>query len=68
MGMFSELNAADNAERLEKILLEAIKSENDNIKEFVKKHLYQWYNWECCESFGIIKANPEIEKEFGNDK
>ena len=65
MGMFSEIAAADNAERLEKILLEAIKSGNNDIKEFAKKHLYRWYIWELGDTFGMVKSNPEIKKEFG---
>lgn len=64
MGMFSEANAADNAQRLEKILLEAIKSGNDGVKEFAKKNLYEWYNWELGETFGYVKPNPEIEEAF----
>jgi hypothetical protein len=64
MGMFSEANAADNAERLEKILLEAIHSGNDGVKEFAKKHLYQWYCLELGETWGAMKENPEIEQAF----
>ena len=62
--MFSEANAADNAERLEKIILEAIHSGNDGVMEFAKKHLYQWYCWELGETWGSMIENPEIEKAF----
>ncbi|MFA5366590.1 MAG: hypothetical protein WC333_01790 [Dehalococcoidia bacterium] len=61
MGMFGEIHAGMNAEQLEKILLEAIK-ENDTIKAFAKKHLYQWYLSECSEAFR--ESNHEIKDEF----
>jgi hypothetical protein len=65
MGMFSEANAADNAERLEKILLEAIRSGNESVKAFAKKHLYPWYDLELGETWGSVKENPEIKENFG---
>lgn len=60
----SEIEAADAASRLEKILLEAIHSGNEGVKEFAKKHIYKWYLGECSDSYGIVNPNPEIVKEF----
>ncbi len=64
MGMISEINAAATAERLEKILMDALTSGNDTIKEFARKNLYEWYVNECVDSWGLHKLNPEIENTF----
>jgi|JFJP01.1.fsa_nt_gi hypothetical protein len=67
MGMFSEANAAINAERLEKIILDLIKGREwsdvrSAARAVAKKKLYQWYLNECSE--GFIKVNSEIVEEF----
>lgn len=63
MGMFSEADAEANAQHLEKILIEAI-SQGGEVKEFAKKHLYEWYLNECGETWGSYKLNSEIVKAF----
>lgn len=63
MGMFSEANAEANAKQLETVLTHAI-VEGGAVKEFAKKHLYQWYLNECGETWGSYHANPAFEKEF----
>ena len=67
MGMLGEINAADNAERLERIILDLIKGDKwsdvrSAARGIAKDELYQWYLSECSE--GFVKANPEIVKEF----
>lgn len=62
MGMFSEIDASVRASTLEKILLEAIDSD-DSVKEFTSKRLYKWYLSECSE--GFKKTNPIIVNFFG---
>jgi hypothetical protein len=63
MGMFSEANAEYNAVQLEKILIEAI-GQGGEIKEFAKKHLYNWYLNECAETWGSYQADKAIIQEF----
>ena len=55
MGMFSEANAKGNAERLERIILDAIhnpywENERDIIYDFVRKHIVPLYYDECAET------------------
>ena len=71
MGMFSELNASANAERLEKIILDLMKGDRwkdcrSAARGVAKEKLYSWYLSECAEAFET--PNPEIVKEFGNEK
>jgi len=66
MGMISEITAAGTAERLEKILMDALTSGNDTIKEFARKNLYGWYVNECGDSWGLHELNPEIVNVFDN--
>jgi hypothetical protein len=68
MGMISEIEAARTAEHLEKILMDALTSGNDTIREFARKNLYKWYVDECGDSWGLHDPNPEIENVFKNGK
>jgi hypothetical protein len=63
MSIFNEINAEANAKHLEKILIEAI-GQGGKVKEFAKKHLYEWYLNECGETWGLYKLNSEIVKAF----
>ncbi len=69
MGMFSEINAAGNAEFLEGIILKALNDPKygdvrSAVKEFVKEELVERYYCECGDSYGMHKAHPDILKEF----
>lgn len=63
--IIDEMQARANATKLEKILLEAIHSGNDGVKEFAKKHIYSWYIHELGETEGSVEENAEIEENFG---
>ena len=67
MGMFSEIDAGVTAEKLEKIILLAIAKSGD-VKEFAKDHLYDWYLYECGDSYGIHNANSLLKREFEETK
>jgi len=65
MGMFSEIHASINAKNLKKVLLVAM-NENDNVKEFVKKNIYNLYLNECGEAWespdeDIVKFYKDIK-------
>ncbi len=64
MGMINETIAMVTATRLEKILMDAMTSGNDTIKEFARKNLYQWYLNECTDTLGLYEPNPEIVNIF----
>jgi hypothetical protein len=63
MSMFSEIQAEMTAKKLEIILAIAI-AKGDEVKEFAKEHLYQWYLDECGETWDSYKANSLITREF----
>lgn len=63
MGMFSEIAAGITAEKLETILTHAV-AQGGEVKEFAKKYLYDWYLWECGDSFGIHEASTMLKREF----
>lgn len=67
MSMIGEMMAADNAKRLEAILLDAIKGDDwsdcrSPVKAFAKKSLYKLYLDECSE--GFVMPNGEIVIAF----
>ncbi len=72
MGIFSEVNADYNAQKLESIILEVINHENDvnskweNQKEiilnFIEDEIVQWYYDECADAFR--KPNKKILELF----
>ena len=62
MGMFGEINAAANAEHLEKILLVSMEK-GMLVQQFAKDHLYMWYINECGEAW--ISENEKIKKFYG---
>jgi hypothetical protein len=69
MGMFSEANAEATAKKLEGIILKAMNDPRwgdvrSAVRGFVKEELVEWYYWECGETWGSYKSNPEIEKMF----
>lgn len=69
MGIFSEINAASNAKRLELIILDAMNGEDwfehrEIIKTFVRKNIIPLYHSEWSESWGMYKGHPDIIKEF----
>jgi hypothetical protein len=63
MGMFSEIQAGQTAEKLEKVLKQAV-AEGGDVKRFAKEHLYDWYLNECGDSWGIQDVNSMIKREF----
>lgn len=67
--MISEINSAATAEKLEKIILSAMKggcwgSIRSAVRSFAKEELVEWYYDECGETWGSYKPNPEIIKAF----
>jgi hypothetical protein len=73
MGMFSEINAASSAERLELIILDAMNGEDwfehrEIIKAFVRKNIIPMYHSEWSESWECIKYIPISSKNFQQNK
>lgn len=64
MGLFSEIHADCSAKEYEKILLEGLKTQNEDIIKFCKENIYPRYEWQLGESFG--KENEIIKKHYGN--
>ena len=69
MSIFGELNAAATAEKLEKIILSAMKGGRwggvrSAVREYVNKELVDWYYEECGETWGSYKPNEKILKSF----
>ena len=69
MSMFSEADAKANAKKLEGIILKAMNDPHwDDVRSavrgFVKEELVEWYYYECGETWGSYKPNPEILKAF----
>ncbi len=67
MSMFSEIQSEITAKRLEAILTHAI-AIGGEVKEFAKKYLYDWYIWECSETYGSYPTNPMIKREFEEEE
>jgi hypothetical protein len=68
MSMISEFAAADNAKRLEKMILDGLYGSDfdDNrsaIRGFIRKHLVQLYYSECDDSYSLY-PNEDILKQF----
>jgi hypothetical protein len=63
MSIVSEALAANNAERLEKVLLLSLQ-DCEHIRKFAKEHLYPRYLLECGEAW--IKPNTEICEAFSD--
>lgn len=51
MGFFNEINSEKNIRRLQKPLLKAIESNNEDIVEFCRNHVYPLYKSEVAEAF-----------------
>ena len=68
MSIISEGIAADNAKRLEKIILDAMYGPWGDVRSavrgFVKVNLVPWYYVECEETYGAIVPHTEIVKAF----
>ena len=69
MGIFSEVAAADTARKLEGIILKAMNDPHwgdvrSAVRGFVKEELVEWYYWECGDTYGLVKPNPEILETF----
>jgi len=67
MGIISEARAAATAEKLEKIILNAMEggswgSVRSAVRGFAKEELSEWYLDECEEAF--MTPNPKIVKTF----
>ena len=58
--MFSEINAESEAKEYEHILMEGIKSDNSDIFEFCKKHIYPKYQYALADAWR--SSVTEIEK------
>jgi hypothetical protein len=59
MGMFSEIAAAYEAERLEK-LLQTAKIEGGDVAWFAKLHIYPLYKDAVGETWGSMKMDSEL--------
>lgn len=67
MGMFSEFNAELQAKAYEKMIMDYIAGKYEGssaVKDFIQDHIVVRYYSECADSYGLIKINPIILKEF----
>lgn len=68
MGMFSEIAASMEAERLKKVCWKALNSGNDSVKSFAKTHVYPLYvsaeGDACSDDDKMLKAAFEMVPEF----
>lgn len=62
--MFSEIHAANNAGRLEKVLRIALKYQSRDVWEFAKIHLVPFYENEVGEAWGSYTIPEDIKKGF----
>ena len=67
MGMFSEIHAEGEAIEYEKILIEGIKSNNNDIFEFCKKHIYPKYQSALSDAWRtkITENQKIVDNEYG---
>ena len=64
MGMFSEVNAQYNAERLESVLRKALKYQSKDVFQFAKDNIVPLYEDEVGEAWGAYKIPDDIKKGF----
>ena len=64
MGIFDEVRLAKRAEKLEKIIVEAINDSNWRSMQRTIEQLVSWYYWEVSDTYGGHKIHPAIEETF----
>jgi hypothetical protein len=64
MGMFSEVNAENNAERLERVLRIALKYQSKDVFQFAKDNIVPLYEDDVGESWGSYKIPNDIKRGF----
>ena len=65
MGMFSEANAMWDADQLEKILRAGLEQDNTHVTDFLKKHVWPYYEDVVGETFGGHEIPNDIRETFG---